>query len=348
MLEPLETKTEHKCDNCGDLEVEEAQSPDGRPLGRRSAYSFFVGECADNESNPLCRTTADRRVFAEFAKKCAHIWKKLPEEEKQRYHRLSEDDKHRYESEVRAFRENRHKRSKHSPRVKSSRPVSNEDETTSTAANDSTGIPEDNVLSGGTHCRSATEQTIPEESGDCMAQKAQEIPKSVEIPKASPEEELEEVEELYANRVLPEMDRKLSEPRNKMIKFMSVEEPETLDNTEDQLMDMAFDMWATEEMPNVRLQRPSIDHNDGEILTELLKRWDRSVPQEVKNHYLERVKSFDNSFNKSIRDDDEECFVGDKQFSNGDRGLDPEEEVTQEIDVCAEDCAQTHSKSSKV
>lgn len=44
-------------------------------------------------------------MFADFAKKCAHKWKKLSPEEKQHFHQLSELDRIRYEKEMKTYRE---------------------------------------------------------------------------------------------------------------------------------------------------------------------------------------------------------------------------------------------------
>jgi hypothetical protein len=44
-------------------------------------------------------------LFADFAKNCAHKWKKLSPEEKQHFHQLSELDRIRYEKEMKTYRE---------------------------------------------------------------------------------------------------------------------------------------------------------------------------------------------------------------------------------------------------
>ena len=235
-----------------DIDAEDRETTEGgRPRARRSAYSYFVSECATKEDNPLCQTSAERRIFAEFAKSCAHKWKKLTEEEKQHFHRLSEEDKQRYEREMKTFRrQQHHKRSRHS----SSRSKS---------------------------------------------------------PKKEP---------------------------------LIVEEEEDL--TSD-VMDMAFDLFANEEMPIVRTQRPSIDANNEEILTELVQRWNRS-DQAFKDKFLDRIRlqsvAFNKSFSQSIRDDDESVVGPEDNLSVCKDGVNcgSDEEVIPE-----EDCG-LNSKSSKV
>ncbi|CAG2100528.1 unnamed protein product, partial [Medioppia subpectinata] len=209
---------------------------ESRPRGRRSAYSYFVSECADSESNRLCLSADDRLIFAEFAKKCAHNWKKLSEEQKQYYHQLSETDKKRYDSEMKRYRKQRSKQSK-------------------------------------------------------------------------------------------------SICKKKVIEDIS----------EDNLLNMAFDLFAGEEMPVVRGQRPSITDNNEEILSELLVRWDKSEAH-FKNHYLDRIRqesaAFNMSFNTSIKDEDDLSVDG--LAVDNTCGSDPEPEVGDYDSDCV------HSKSSKV
>jgi len=59
----------------------------------------------------LCKTPEERVIFAEFAKKCAHSWKRLAPQEKEYYHQLSELDKNRYDSQMKVYRQSKHKKS---------------------------------------------------------------------------------------------------------------------------------------------------------------------------------------------------------------------------------------------
>jgi hypothetical protein len=69
----------------------------GKPKGRTSAYAYFVKTCRDEHRN---KYPNENVVFSEFSKKCADLWKPLSDHEKQKYHRMAQTDKERYESEM--------------------------------------------------------------------------------------------------------------------------------------------------------------------------------------------------------------------------------------------------------
>ncbi|XP_054166884.1 high mobility group protein 1 homolog [Oppia nitens] len=215
--------------------INDISDSEDRPRGRRSAYSYFVTDCADRETNRLCHLAEDRLVFAEFAKKCAKNWKKLSYEEKQYYHRLSEEDKLRYESEIKKYGKQKPKsKSRQSKRICS-----------------------------------------------------------------------QMVCEVFSN---------------------------------DKLLDMAFDMFANEELSALKEKSLLNSNEEEEVMSELLNRWNQSEP-EFKNQYIERIqldaKAFNQSFNTSIRDEDED-IVNECENNNcgSDRDFDSND--------------WNHSKSSKV
>lgn len=73
------------------------QTGDCKPSGRMSAYAFFVKETEEN----FKRDHPDEEInFIEFAKKCADIWRKLSDNEKEKYTRMAEEELRKFESEA--------------------------------------------------------------------------------------------------------------------------------------------------------------------------------------------------------------------------------------------------------
>jgi len=72
----------------------------GKPKGRTSAYAYFVKTCRDEHR---AKYPNENVVFSEFSKKCADQWKPMSDQEKQRFHRMAQNDKQRYESEMASY-----------------------------------------------------------------------------------------------------------------------------------------------------------------------------------------------------------------------------------------------------
>lgn len=87
---------------------------DAKPRGRMTAYAFFVQTCREEHKK---KHPDENVVFAEFSKKCAERWKTMSDKEKKRFHEMAENDKKRYELEMRDYNppkgEKRGKKRKH-------------------------------------------------------------------------------------------------------------------------------------------------------------------------------------------------------------------------------------------
>jgi len=73
---------------------------DSRPRGRMTAYAFFVQTCREEHKK---KHPEENVVFAEFSKKCAERWKTMLDKEKKRFHEMAENDKKRYDDEMKNY-----------------------------------------------------------------------------------------------------------------------------------------------------------------------------------------------------------------------------------------------------
>lgn len=71
-----------------------------KPRGRMTAYAFFVQTCREEHK----KLHPDENVqFAEFSRQCSERWKTMSDKEKKKFHELAEDDKKRYDEEMKDF-----------------------------------------------------------------------------------------------------------------------------------------------------------------------------------------------------------------------------------------------------
>ncbi|XP_071518309.1 high mobility group protein DSP1-like [Panulirus ornatus] len=71
-----------------------------KPRGRMTAYAFFVQTCRTEHK----RQHPDENVqFAEFSRQCSERWKTMSEKEKKKFHDMADQDKARYDSEMRFY-----------------------------------------------------------------------------------------------------------------------------------------------------------------------------------------------------------------------------------------------------
>lgn len=67
-----------------------------KPKGRTSAYAFFVQDMKETPDGQSLK-------FTEFSKFCSDRWKKMDEDDRQKYVELSEEDKTRYKKEMATY-----------------------------------------------------------------------------------------------------------------------------------------------------------------------------------------------------------------------------------------------------
>jgi len=67
-----------------------------QPLGKMTAYAFFVQLCRDEHKKTYPGETV---VFEVFSRKCAERWKTMTEREKYSFQEMAEEDRKRYEME---------------------------------------------------------------------------------------------------------------------------------------------------------------------------------------------------------------------------------------------------------
>lgn len=65
-----------------------------------TAYAFFVQTCREEHKK---KHPEENVVFAEFSKKCAERWKTMLDKEKKRFHEMAENDKKRYDDEMKNY-----------------------------------------------------------------------------------------------------------------------------------------------------------------------------------------------------------------------------------------------------
>ncbi|XP_042872849.1 high mobility group protein DSP1-like [Penaeus japonicus] len=71
-----------------------------KPRGRMTAYAFFVQTCRTEHK----KLHPDENVqFAEFSRQCSERWKTMSDKEKKKFHDLAEEDKKRYDEEMKDF-----------------------------------------------------------------------------------------------------------------------------------------------------------------------------------------------------------------------------------------------------
>lgn len=74
------------------------QTDPNKPKGRTSAYAFFVQGRRD-----FYKKKALDIKFTEFSKECSDLWKKMTDKDKREYHAKADEDKERYEEEMRNY-----------------------------------------------------------------------------------------------------------------------------------------------------------------------------------------------------------------------------------------------------
>ncbi|KAK7074319.1 High mobility group box 1 [Halocaridina rubra] len=74
---------------------------DSKPRGRMSAYAFFVQTCREEHKK---KHPEENVVFSEFSRKCADRWKTMTDKEKHRFYEMAENDKARYDNEMKGYR----------------------------------------------------------------------------------------------------------------------------------------------------------------------------------------------------------------------------------------------------
>ncbi|XP_045520691.1 high mobility group protein DSP1-like isoform X2 [Pieris brassicae] len=74
--------------------------PPNKPRGRMTAYAFFVQSCREEHKK---KYPDENVVFAAFSKKCAERWSTMSEKEKMRFHEMADQDKKRYDLEMKDY-----------------------------------------------------------------------------------------------------------------------------------------------------------------------------------------------------------------------------------------------------
>ena len=69
-----------------------------KPKGRMTAYAFFVKERRVHH-----KEQGKEVEFTAFSQECSALWKDLKEEMKKNYKKMAEDDKARYDEEMRNY-----------------------------------------------------------------------------------------------------------------------------------------------------------------------------------------------------------------------------------------------------
>lgn len=69
-----------------------------KPKGRTSAYAFFI-----KHQRELYKEQGRTADFSTFAKDCSEEWKHLGEETKDKFVRMADDDKKRYDREMKSY-----------------------------------------------------------------------------------------------------------------------------------------------------------------------------------------------------------------------------------------------------
>ena len=67
-----------------------------KPKGRTSAYAFFVQDMKETPEGKSLK-------FTEFSKYCSEQWKKMDEDDKQKFIDLSQEDRTRYKKEMAVY-----------------------------------------------------------------------------------------------------------------------------------------------------------------------------------------------------------------------------------------------------
>lgn len=228
------------------------------PQCRRTAFAFFLSEYSNKKPGQADNNTNS----VKFAKECARKWKELSPDEKAYYRKLSKDDKNRYEREIQEYKK-RIESHKEFPELFA------------------TNIVKESIES---ICEMAelSVQTTIEATNESISKTRNEIsnasilePDTVEENKALPP-----TFEMFQNEGSPIESDYIND--NNSYKPFS--------GDEDNLDDIAFDFFCTDEMPKVREKfLPQQRRMSGEeMLDELLLRWE-VLPADLKNDYFHKA-----------------------------------------------------------
>lgn len=78
-----------------------AKRDPNKPRGRMTGYAYFVQTCREEHKR---KHPNESVVFTEFSKKCAKRWKNMTDPEKKPFTDLTEQDRVRYEREMKDYR----------------------------------------------------------------------------------------------------------------------------------------------------------------------------------------------------------------------------------------------------
>ena len=267
------------------------------PQCRRTAFAFFLSE---NINQKLDQVGKDQSSV-KFAKDCARKWKELPPEEKAYYHKLSKDDKNRYKLEIQEYKK-RIESQKELPELSATNIVDCWQENDTHEQLDVVDVLPENI---------ADDQSIsePNELKELSVQSTTTVSliedANENIPKTQNEASklsltlneplrAEEKPVLESNTV----DENLAQPStfetirhdDSLVESDSFKDNDSFkpfSSDENNLDDIAFDFFCTDEMPKVREKfSPQQRRMSGEeMLDELLLRWEM-LPTVLKNDYF--------------------------------------------------------------
>lgn len=240
----------------------------GPPQCRRTAFTFFVSDCA-NKSHLV--TGTNQVLCTEFAKECAHKWKDLSQDEKNHYHELSKQDKKRYEQELFEFKQRKLVAEEEvsvsnavNPTESARNDAKNDDDSGELVKNDPTESNEQPNDHSSDEVKNETDANGVNEnklSSKCNDSSGIDNPTQPPLPPSPP----------------------VSPPPviGKHKRFSMIG---------DDLDDLAFDLFCSEEMPKVRqLFAPMNRRMSGEqMLDELLNRWN-TLSEELKDDYFNKA-----------------------------------------------------------
>ncbi|KAJ8280146.1 hypothetical protein GJAV_G00051040 [Gymnothorax javanicus] len=72
----------------------------GKPKGKMSSYAYFVQTCREEHKKKYPGASVN---FAEFSKKCSERWKTMSAKEKAKFNEMANQDKARYEREMKNY-----------------------------------------------------------------------------------------------------------------------------------------------------------------------------------------------------------------------------------------------------
>lgn len=317
--------SDQKNDGCCN-DNEENGSVDQFPQCRRTAFAFFLNDCSKKFYQ-----TGNNQNPAKFAKDCAKKWKELSPEEKAFYHKLSKDDKSRYEREIQEYKkqiESQNEISEFLPIVK--KPVETINEINEIKSDD---LVKENTVNSQCDISTSIQSTLDlnakldqTESDTLKPLNGVEETINSSIDAASKNlfaddlNVVEQISDFHTPSVLTVNDVKenILESLKENIELPLVSNEESLteklsqtfeenfsendenhinENTyrpftgdDDNLDDMAFDLFCTDEMPKVREKfNPLKRRMSGEeMLDELLQRWNL-LSSDLKNDYFHKA-----------------------------------------------------------